>query len=123
MTRTADSSGTERGDLRRGAIIVAVGIWLLGSSLGVAGLDYSNSWPVLMMLIGLVLVLFPTGCDGRAGGVSLMAWGALMFVAVHGLWGFHWMNVWPLVLVVVGAGIVWRAIAGRNRRRVEVDDG
>ena len=111
-----------RGHLRRGAILVAVGLWLLVSTPGIGGFDYSDSWPLLLVFIGFALVLFPNRCDGRVTGVSLIAWGGLMYVAVHGLWGFNWANVWPLVLVVVGAGITWRALAGRDHRRGERGD-
>lgn len=116
MTCAAASARSGRSDIRRGAILVSVGVWLLISSLGLGGLDYSTSWPLLLVFIGLALVILPARCEGRAGGLALMAWGGLMWMAVNGVWGFTWANIWPLVLVIVGAQIAWRAIFDQRGR-------
>ena len=108
-------SEKHRSDMRRGGIVVAVGLWLLASSLNIGGLDHSNSWPLLLVLIGVALAAVPRGRKGRFPGVILIAWGALAAIAVNRLWGFGWSNIWPLFLVVIGLEMVVNAISEQRR--------
>ncbi len=112
----------DRSDLRRGGIVVAVGLWLLASSLNIGGLDHSNSWPLLLVLIGVALAAVPRGRKGRFPGVILIAWGALAAIAVNRLWGFGWSNIWPLFLVVIGLEMVVNAISEQRRPRSQAAD-
>ena len=122
-TGSERTTGFDRSDLRRGGIVVVVGLWLLASIQGVRGFDFSDSWPFLLILIGAVMAIFPASgrgsCRdrGRWGGVMMMIWGGLAFVAVRGLWGFGWFNIWPLFLVVVGLEMVVNALVQQRRSR------
>lgn len=40
-----------------GIWLIAVGIWLQISNLGLFGLDWSSSWPVLLILVGAGMIL------------------------------------------------------------------
>lgn len=107
-----------REELRKGLILLAVGIWFLVNTLGIGGLDYSDSWPLLLILIGLAITVTPRGrriCSGMPGPV-LILWGALAWIATRQLWGLSWGTVWPLALVAIGAAIAWNAIAEQLRR-------
>jgi ABC-type Fe3+-siderophore transport system permease subunit len=116
-----------RGELRKGLILLAVGLWFLANTLEVGGLDYESSWPLLLILIGVAMTAAPRA--GRraccsAQGPVLILWGALAWIATHHVWGLSWTSVWPLALVAIGVGIVWRAVAeqldlGRSRDGVE----
>ncbi len=131
MTEVESSAQTknreDRADFRRGGIVVAVGLWLLASSLHIGGLSYANSWPLLLILIGVVISLFPQCGKGPLSGVLLIAWGVLAVIAVHGLWGFGWFNIWPLFLIVVGVEMVVNAIVAQrrsgNRAAAKTDNG
>lgn len=46
-----------------GFTLIAVGAWLLISTLRLFGLSYGNSWPILLILIGTAIIL-----DGAFGG-------------------------------------------------------
>lgn len=106
-----DGGGGE--ELRKGLILLAVGLWLLVNTLGIGGLDYGDSWPLLLILIGLALT-FTRGrgrrCCGGQGPI-LIFWGSLAWIAIQQHWGLTWSTIWPLVVVAIGLSIVWRAIA------------
>lgn len=109
----------ERGELRKGMILLAVGIWFLVNTLGIGGLAYDHSWPLLLILIGLAITLTPHRgrvCCGAPGPIMIL-WGALAWIAIHQLWGLSWGTVWPLILVAVGVSIAWRAVAEQLERR------
>lgn len=40
-----------------GIWLIAVGIWLQISNLGLFGLDWSSSWPILLILVGAGMIL------------------------------------------------------------------
>lgn len=102
-------------DLRRGAALVAVGLWLLLGTMGGPRLDYGESWPLLLVFLGIAFLATPVAGRGRRPGPLLIAWGALCWVAVHQLWGLGWDSIWPLILVAVGASLVWSAVVEERR--------
>ena len=51
-------------EFRRGVFWIAVGLWLLAVEFHIFGFSYHNSWPVLLILIGLNMLLRPS--FGRA---------------------------------------------------------
>ena len=113
-------------ELRKGFIMLAIGIWFLANKLDLFDLSYDTSWPLLLILIGLAMTLAPNikeRCNRGASGVMLMIWGALFWVAVQGLWGFTWNNAWPIFVVGAGLDITWRAIAEQRRGRGASDHG
>jgi hypothetical protein len=106
-------------ELRKGLILLAVGTWLLFNTLGLFGLAYHRSWPLLLILIGLAMTIAPKRserCSGVRSGVFLMAWGVLAWVATSSLWGFGWDNIWPLFLIGLGLSIVWKAVNEQRRK-------
>lgn len=110
-------------DIRRGAVLLAIGAWLLLGTLGDPARDYGRSWPVLLVFLGIAFLLTPVGDGGRRPGPSLIVIGALCWIAVEGAWGLDWHSVWPLFLVLAGAGLVWRAIEEQRRQAKTEDDG
>jgi len=111
--------GRGREELRKGMILLAVGLWLLVNTLDIGGLDFGGSWPLLLILIGLAITFSPSGgrrvC--RSGqGPLLILWGSLAWIAMHQLWGLTWGTVWPLLVVAIGLSIVWRAIVDQRPR-------
>lgn len=49
------------GDVRRGRLKalwpLAIGLWLLANTLGIGGLYWDNSWPLALVIIGLLMVV------------------------------------------------------------------
>lgn len=95
---------------RSGALVViAVGLWLLLNTLEIGGLDWGESWPILLMLLGLAKIVLPE--DGRrSSGVLLILVGVWAFLNVFEIWGLHWGNSWSIALIAFGLFIVWRAL-------------
>ena len=111
---------SERSDIRRGAMLVGVGGWLLIVSLGIGDLSYSSSWPLLLIIFGLIRTILPSEDRGRMSGVMLMAGGTIAWIATNRLWDFGWVSIWPLFVVFAGVEIVWSALRdprGRRRRQ------
>jgi hypothetical protein len=46
-------------EVRRGLFWIAIGFWLLAVELHVFGFSYHNSWPVLLIIFGLNMILRP----------------------------------------------------------------
>ncbi len=96
---------------QRGSALVLtfVGVWLLINTLGLFGLDWGESWPLLLILIGCAKLIAPD--DGRrSSGVLLILIGAWASVNVFELWGLYWENSWSIALIIVGLFIVWKAL-------------
>ena len=120
-------------ELRQGLILLAVGTWFLFNTIGLFGLAYHRSWPLLLILIGLATTIAPKPSERCGGvrsavyiwpsGVFLMAWGALAWVATSRLWGFGWGNIWPLFLIGLGLSIVWKAVNEQRRKGAALNLG
>lgn len=67
-------SGRVRRSRRPGAWLVFIGLWGLVSEFGLFGLHYANSWPLMIVGVGLMLIWRsfegPDGCKpaARSGG-------------------------------------------------------
>ena len=113
-------SGAEtRRERGGGLVLTSVGLWLLLNTLGILGLDWSESWPLLLILIGTAKLLIPENCR-RSPGLLLILIGAWAFLNVFEVWGLHWGNSWPIALVIAGLFIIWKALTeGREAERSE----
>jgi hypothetical protein len=66
------------GKLAWGAVLIVLGGWLLVNTLGLLGFWWSNSWPLILIAIGLVQFVEPSWARiaGPASGRSASASGA-----------------------------------------------
>ena len=59
--RTADGVAITRrrhgGGLTGGLWLIGVGCWMLVSQVHLFGLDYSNSWPLFIILSGIIMLI------------------------------------------------------------------
>ncbi len=102
-------SGGSTKERSSGLFLVFLGSWFLINTLHIYGLDWGESWPILLILLGLSKLILPE--DGRrSGGLLLLAIGAWTFVSVFGVWDLDWDNSWPIAVILVGLFIVWRAL-------------
>ena len=111
--------GAESKERGEGLFMVALGSWFLINSLELFGLSWGDSWPLLLLFLGVQRLILPGDEGGRAPGLFLVAIGSLAFMALHGTFGLHWGNVWPLALIAVGCVMVWRAIFDNPARKEE----
>ena len=137
----ASASDTE--GRRRGLFIMTVGIWMLLTTLHVFGLEWRNSWPVLLLLLGTLNLFAPRrGCvrilpitdiskvpaalagdkarDDRSSAFWLFVVGLWGLAVTHHLWGFTYGNSWPIFLVAGGASMVWEGL--RRKKRASASD-
>jgi len=108
-------SGMGDGERRgSGLNAVIVGLWLLVNTLELFDLDWSNSWPLLLIGLGLGKLVFPDK-DGRSSGLLLFLVGIWALVNVLELWGIYWEISWPFAIIIVGLTIVWKALFERSK--------
>ncbi len=121
LSRFVDFSDGEKGRRRgSGMLIMLVGCWLLINTLGLFDLTYQDSWPLLLIFLGLGRV-FVT--DGRGFGALMILVGAWFLARNLGLWDADLNKVWPILIIVVGISIVWKAFTtNRLPRHEEVSD-
>lgn len=102
----------DREEVRGGLVVLLIGVWLLISSLELAGLDFEHSWPLVLVAIGLASLIAGTA-RRRVGGAFLMLLGGWMLAIVLNYQGLTWENSWPLMMVIGGIYIVASAFLPR----------
>ena len=57
--------------------------------------------PFTPVFIAAIFLFHPwLGLFALGGGLVLIGWGALCWIAVHRLWGFSWASIWPLIIIL-----------------------
>lgn len=111
-----------RSSIAFGAILVLLGIWLLIVQL-VPGLPalfgLRATWPLIVIGIGVVLLLFAilAGAPGMAVPASIVGGiGALLYwQSATNNWE-SWAWAWTLIPGFVGIGVILTGLLGENRR-------
>lgn len=99
-------SGTK---LILGLFFTAVGILLTADNLDVLNADhYLRFWPVILVLIGFLKLVQPSG--NRVFGGVLVLIGAGLLADAMGWVSFSPFDLWPLVLIIVGGSLVARSL-------------
>ena len=117
--RLATRTGEER---RGGAWLMVVAGWLLLNTLRIGGFWWTDSWPLMPLLIGVFQVAWPERGEDRFGGFVLVGIGLWLLLATRNVMGLELATSWPLVLVFLGTAIALRAVlqawstAGARRR-------
>lgn len=92
-----------------GLLLVFLGGWFMINTLRLFGLDWGESWPLLLILLGISKLILPEN-GRRSSGVLLLLIGLWTFVNVFEIWGLYWENSWSIGLIIVGLYIVWKAL-------------
>jgi len=91
-----------------GLAIMAAGLLLAGDNLGLVDSSvFFRYWPVVLMVLGVVKLLAPTG-HGKGGAFLVVLGGCLL---AFNLGYLNWPRLWAVLFVVVGGSIAWRAIS------------
>ena len=72
-------------------------------------------WPVILIVIGIVQVLWAGGTTGLVSGVLVAGIGTLWLLDNLDYLRFSLWDYWPLLLVFIGGTLVWHAL-GRERK-------
>lgn len=107
-----------------GLFIIALGVLFTLDNLDIleAGrvLGY---WPVILIFIGLVKMVWPAArLDFGIGGL-LVVIGTWILLNNTGLLDLSFGDFWPLLLVLLGVWIIYRSVAGRAERTISDDSG
>jgi len=93
-----------------GAIIIAIGLFLLAKSLGFLPYDIElhNFWPLILIAVGTLRLIFPSSSNSYFWGTVMILTGA--FFQAHYL---HLISVpiekmWPLIPIIIGIKIMLR---------------
>jgi hypothetical protein len=103
------------GRLVFGLIVLVVGVLLLAGNLG---FDVPRRvwtyWPLVLVGLGLIRLLWPGSPDERRSGVGLLVAGIYCSISEWHLFGLHWGSAWPVFLIAAGLSMLLR---GPRRRR------
>ncbi len=108
------ASAQDRKRQRMGGLLMVVGTWMLISTLGLFDLYWDNSWPVLLLMLGVFSAIFPKEGEARSGSYWLFVVGIWGLVSTQGWFGFTLGNSWPLMMIAGGGALVWEAVAKRR---------
>jgi hypothetical protein len=102
---------TREGEERRGGVwLILVASWLLLNTLRIGGFWWTDSWPLMPILIGLFQIAWPERGEHRFGGFVMVGIGLWLLLATRNVWGLELATSWPLVLVFGGTAIALRAL-------------
>ena len=68
--------------------------------------DWYESWPFLLIVLGLLQLIWPGTARERLGGYWLLAVGVYGYVSVFNVLGLNFASASPILLVAVGLRIV-----------------
>lgn len=95
-----------------GLFLLLLGALLLAGNLGLhVPLDFWLLWPIPLMLLGLLGLLFPSRHLGRSSGLWLFVVGLYGQIGISKWFGLGWSSAWPLFLIASGLNMIF------NRRR------
>lgn len=89
-----------------GAVLIAVGVLLLLSQLGLIH-DWFNFWAAVFIFVGLLNVIQSE--KSRPWGLILIAVGALFELDQLGYVHIRFATFWPVLVIAAGVLMVWRA--------------
>ena len=90
---------------RTGLWIALVGGWLLLNTLRVFGLFWHDSWPLMIILVGLFNFVWPAKGEKRSGHLVTASVGLWLLLTFTIGW-LDWRTSWPLLLVFVGLSLI-----------------
>ena len=85
--------------------------------LHLAGFHWGSSWPLMIMIAGVVDLLQPKPGESRLDGLWPLGIGFWLLANVLHLGGLNWGNSWPIILIFVGIGMVCARLTSASPRR------
>lgn len=117
------ATAKQGGQIRSGLWLLALGGWLLVTTVGIWGFWWDDSWPLVIIAAGLIHLLAPRSDEERWAGLVPLGIGLWCLVNTRHVGGLSWDDSWPLLLVVIGTILVSRSLAGLHKRRADVPPG
>ena len=106
-----------------GAIVLAVGLWMVADALGISPPPLSGHWPLFVILAGIASILDFAAISRRAGALGLgifgVGLGIVLYLLVQDVVGWKGVRLWiPGVLLAIGLGSLatWTVSPNRSPR-------
>ncbi len=94
-----------------GLCAAGFGIFLTLDNLNIMDLgDVWRFWPLILIGLGLVQMLWAGSMAGLGGGAILAAAGSLLLLRNLHYLRFSLGDFWPLILVAIGGSLAWQAL-------------
>ena len=113
-----DVTPRRRRHRRRSPVVTGIVLMVVGALLLMINLGYGLPpsfwayWPLALIFLGVMAIIFPVREGSRAGGIWLLATGLYCEASVQGIFGLDWHSAWPIFLVAAGLSV----IVDRGRR-------
>jgi hypothetical protein len=118
--RRARRSNTSR--LAFGLVLLALGALMLSDNLGFdLPVRLWELWPLVVVGLGAIKLLWPTDADDRQGGFWILTGGLYCWISSWRLFGLHWGSAWPIFLIAIGVQMVLES-AAEKRASERIDD-
>ncbi|NLD94388.1 MAG: cell wall-active antibiotics response protein [Fibrobacter sp.] len=93
-----------------GAIIIAIGLFLLAKSLGFIpyDIDLHHFWPLILIAVGTYKLIFPCSSNSYFWGPVLILTGAIFQANYLNLISVPIHKMWPLIPIIIGVKIMLR---------------
>ncbi len=109
--RKLSRSTRSAGRLVLGLYLVIVGGLVLIGNLGYdLPRDVWQLWPLLVIGMGAIKLLWPGEKDDRSGGFWILIGGLYCALSAWNLFGLHWGTAWPVFLVAAGIEMVGKGM-------------
>jgi predicted membrane protein len=72
--------------------------------------DVWRFWPLVLIAVGVVQMLWAGGMAGLSAGVLITAAGSLLLLRNLNVLHFSLAAFWPLILVALGVSVAWQAL-------------
>ena len=76
--------------------------------------DLWRFWPLILIVIGTIKILWAGGGSGLVAGGIIAGAGSLLLLNNLNFLRFSLFDYWPLVLVAIGVSVVWQALDSRR---------
>ena len=98
------------GRLAIGLVLLALGALMLSDNLGLdLPVRLWNLWPLVLVGLGAIKLLWPSDAEERKGGFWILTSGLYCWISSWGLFGLHWGSAWPIFLIAIGVQIVFES--------------
>jgi len=102
------------GRLTFGIALFALGALMLSNNLGLdLPLRLWELWPLVVVGLGVIKLLWPADTDERASGLWILTGGIYCWVSSWRLFGLHWGSAWPIFLIAFGVQVVFESVFGK----------
>lgn len=93
-----------------GALIIAIGLFLLAKSLGFLpyDIDLHHFWPLILITIGIFRLIFPGSSDSYFWGSVLILTGVFFQAHYLHLISVPIQKMWPVIPIIIGFKIMLR---------------